>query len=155
MEKRCFKCEKTKPVLDFYKHAGMADGRLGKCIECAKIDVKKRYNTEPEKLRAYELKRNKLPARRASKKDYLKTWRKKNRDKSRAHKEIGRKTAAGKIQREPCSVCGTNKYVHAHHDDYSKPLVVLWLCAKHHKLRHKELDESNGKIEYTKRSSSP
>lgn len=24
----------------------------------------------------------------------------------------------------------------AHHDDYSKPLEVRWLCPSHHKLHH-------------------
>lgn len=41
----------------------------------------------------------------------------------------------GKIQRMPCEVCGETKS-HAHHDDYSKPLQVKWLCPKHHKELH-------------------
>ncbi len=32
-----------------------------------------------------------------------------------------------------CSDCGETK-VEAHHEDYSKPLDVEWLCKKHHKL---------------------
>lgn len=40
--KICFKCGIEKELSRFYKHSGMLDGRLGKCIECTKNDVAKR-----------------------------------------------------------------------------------------------------------------
>ena len=43
----------------------------------------------------------------------------------------------GRLTRQPCEVCGEIK-VHAHHDDYSLPLDVRWLCAKHHVRQHLE-----------------
>ncbi len=45
----------------------------------------------------------------------------------------------GEIKRLPCEVCGTDKNVHGHHEDYLKPLDLKWLCCKHHIARHKEL----------------
>ena len=36
----------------------------------------------------------------------------------------------GKIQREPCKVCGEKAEMH--HEDYSQPLLIDWLCRKHH-----------------------
>lgn len=42
----------------------------------------------------------------------------------------------GKITKQPCEVCGA--VAQAHHDDYSKPLEVRWLCPVHHKQEHKE-----------------
>ncbi len=44
----------------------------------------------------------------------------------------------GKITRQPCEVCGTAENVEAHHDDYSKPLQVRWLCRAHHNQHHVE-----------------
>lgn len=32
--------------------------------------------------------------------------------------------------------------VQAHHDDYSKPLEVRWLCVPHHALHHKQLRQA-------------
>jgi hypothetical protein len=37
----------------------------------------------------------------------------------------------GKIIRGICEVCGDPK-TEGHHDDYSQPLRVRWLCKKHH-----------------------
>ena len=41
------------------------------------------------------------------------------------------------IKPKSCSRCGiTDKPLHGHHFDYSKPLEVLWLCKKCHGLEH-------------------
>lgn len=42
---------------------------------------------------------------------------------------------SGKLVRQGCEVCGETK-THAHHDDYSKPLEVRWLCVAHHHDHH-------------------
>lgn len=45
----------------------------------------------------------------------------------------------GKLKKGPCEICGTRRRVQAHHEDYSKPLKVRWLCIKHHHAEHKRL----------------
>jgi hypothetical protein len=41
----------------------------------------------------------------------------------------------GKIVPQLCEVCGEK--AEAHHDDYGQPLLVRWLCFKHHRQHHK------------------
>jgi len=40
------------------------------------------------------------------------------------------------IERQLCEVCG-NPDTEAHHDDYSKPLEIRWLCFEYHREWHK------------------
>lgn len=41
----------------------------------------------------------------------------------------------GKIIKETCSKCD-NVLAEAHHEDYNKPLEVVWLCRECHLLHH-------------------
>lgn len=41
----------------------------------------------------------------------------------------------GALVRKPCEVCSRDK-VEGHHDDYSLPLDIRWLCKKHHMALH-------------------
>lgn len=45
----------------------------------------------------------------------------------------------GKIKKQPCEVCGSDNS-QAHHEDYSKPLEVKWLCRIHHLEIHSQYD---------------
>lgn len=58
-------------------------------------------------------------------------WNAANPEKRRAHKRVEYAVKVGRLVRQPCEACGDEK-VTAHHDDYSKPLEVRWLCRPHH-----------------------
>lgn len=56
-------------------------------------------------------------------------------DRRAAHQAVQTAVRNGTLIAQPCSVCGSAK-AHGHHDDYSKPLDVEWLCHRHHMERH-------------------
>lgn len=52
---------------------------------------------------------------------------------------VARDIRAGLITKGACVVCGNGNAV-AHHEDYSKPRDVVWLCLSHHQKRHAEMN---------------
>jgi hypothetical protein len=62
-----------------------------------------------------------------------------------ARRTVNYEIRMGRLVRQPCEKCGTADRVHAHHDDYSKPLSVRWLCRTHHDEHHRLAgDKRNG-----------
>jgi len=138
--KECFKCKTIKPLAEFYKHSQMVDGHLNKCKECTKNDATTHRNKNLEKVRAYDRERAKNPDRQKMSAEVNKLWRQEDRRRSKAHNAVARAIAKGSLVRSPCVRCGETKSL-AHHEDYDKPLDVMWLCQPCHKQRHKELKE--------------
>ena len=63
---------------------------------------------------------------------------KKNPHKIKARKKLRRQVKIGNIVRPTvCSDCGsTDRKIQAHHNDYSKPLDVVWVCSLCHAKIH-------------------
>lgn len=57
-------------------------------------------------------------------------------EKRRAVQAVNSAVRDGRMEREPCEVCGATERVEGHHDDYSLPLDVRWLCKRHHDAHH-------------------
>lgn len=53
----------------------------------------------------------------------------------KARKAVGKAVRIGELVRMPCEICGDFP-THGHHDDYSRPLDVRWLCPFHHVAHH-------------------
>ena len=56
----------------------------------------------------------------------------------RARSEAQYAMRTGRLVPQPCEECGAER-VEAHHDDYSRPLDVRWLCRRHHSYQHRAL----------------
>ena len=135
--KSCFKCKKEKLLSEFYKHKRMGDGHLNKCKACAKNDVASHRINNLDKIRAYDRKRGS----RQDKK-YRDDYKEKFPLKYKAHNIVSNAIRDGKLFKEPCEKCGSETRIHAHHDDYSKPLNVRWLCATAHHQWHAKNGEA-------------
>lgn len=138
--KECFKCKTVKPLSEFYKHSGMADGHLNKCKACAKSDVAKHREENIEDIRAYDRARAKNKERIKQAVEVTRAWRAEDSRRMAAHNAVARAIKSGRLKKKPCERCASEKSV-AHHDDYNKKLDVMWLCQPCHKQRHKEIDE--------------
>jgi len=109
----CWMCKKRKERDRFYvnkKHYGGVDST---CIKCRKEYDKNR-----------------------SRAGYYKKYSKENKQKIQAKWKAQYAIKTGKLKKQPCEVCG-NKKAEKHHEDYSKPLEVKWLCHKHHMEFHR------------------
>jgi hypothetical protein len=170
MHKRCFKCGLTKARTEFYAHPKMADRLLGKCKECTKSDVAAHREANLESVRAYDLQRAKTPHRKAWLQEHRRTpkhkaWRREyhktpqykawrsqymkvflqkdvEQFKRMARIMVGNAIRDQRLLCEPCEICGSLDRVEAHHDDYSRPLDIRWLCFAHHREVHGQVAAS-------------
>lgn len=140
----CLKCGKFKPLTEFYS------SNKSSCKDCVKLAVRKNRTEKVDYYREYDRKRSNNPERVFSRAAYSATEKGKavaskakqryaDKDKQRkaAHYLLANAVRDGRIRRLACEVCGADK-TEAHHPDYRMPLVVTWLCGKHHKQLHKE-----------------
>lgn len=69
---------------------------------------------------------------------------------SLAHNMVARALFYGDLVRpDRCTKCGVeHPKLHAHHEDYSKPLEVIWLCPSCHRIEHSDKID---KVEYPAR----
>ena len=135
MQKQCFKCRAVLPIDEFYKHPMMADGHLNKCKLCTRLDVIANRIRRLEYYRDYDRARG-TRGRGVSDGKSLARHRRLHPQKAKTWAATGNAIRDGRLIRQPCEVCG-HEPAEAHHDDYSKPLDVRWLCTKHHAEHHK------------------
>lgn len=137
--KICFKCQQQKVLKDFYAHERMSYGHFNKCKECAKKDTAAHREKNIDKIRALDRKRSKKIKYKKQRATIVNATRKNHPEFAKAHNAVRTAIIKGALKRMPCEKCGSTLKIHAHHDDYFKPMDIKWLCATHHRARHREL----------------
>lgn len=119
----------------------MKDGHLNKCIDCTKNDVALHKTNNLEAVREYDRRRGSYPERIRKSMLYTRKYRLENRIKYKAHTAVkiaiknGTLIKPNKCENKNCKEIIIHQ-MEAHHDDYSKPLDVIWLCSVCHKRKH-------------------
>lgn len=100
------------------------------------LDRQRYYRNREKRLKAQA-------AWRAANPDRMNELRKadadRNPERRRVYKLVQRALKSGAIVKpDACQECGSSAVkLHAHHDDYAKPLEVRWLCAGCHGRQHR------------------
>jgi len=90
---------------------------------------------------------NFIPLQNDAKPEFLSKWKiRKRRAQKDPFSEIRKQTRNktrqlvidGKIKKKNCLICNCKEVV-AHHEDYSNPFNIIWLCEKHHKEYHQKI----------------
>lgn len=137
--KMCRTCNEEKVLEDFYKHPRMMDGRLNHCKPCKRAYANKHRDENLDRIRAYDRRRAKEPGRLEHLRQNVIKQKARYPEKVVARTAVGNAIRDGRLIRCKCERCSETVGVHAHHEDYSKPLDVMWLCPICHAARHKEL----------------
>lgn len=152
METRiCSKCRIEKTFDNFYKNSSKKLGIDYQCKECCK-ESKKIYNSKPE---TRELRRANgyIIRKREDVKKYQREYKRKYSNdkheiiKYKARQEVKKAVLNNILEKESvCSLCYSDKFrIEAHHEDYSKPLDVIWCCSRCHADIHYGRININGK----------
>lgn len=147
--KKCTTCT-NKPLSEFSKDASRKDGLQNKCKECdsayAKTEERKRSMKAYDKSDAgkashakYHAKYSKTESGKAIRAKGNAKYQVANPVKKKAHYLLSYAIESEKIARPTiCEECPSTKKIEGHHEDYSFPLVVRWLCQICHIAWHKE-----------------
>lgn len=102
------------------------------CNECNNARLREYYARNPEKLRAYK-------AAYGREHPWMRSFDRNEASLAKnARQKVCHAIKSGGLVKGVCEVCGSEDS-RAHHDDYSKPLEVRWLCPLHHKALHREV----------------
>lgn len=124
-EKECSKCLIIKPLDNFYKASDRKDGHRANCKDCHGKHMKSLAKNNGDHYLTRIAKRyiDKFPLRK------------------KARNAVAYAIRVGNLIRpNRCESCEKKCRPQGHHDDYSKLLIVRWLCA----LCHGEWHTANG-----------
>ena len=129
MKKKCSRCKKHGVPL--MVHNRQTDKTYYWCRPCNSKRMKKYRATEKGKIKFY--------------KAVYKSIRK-NKGKQLARLSLNYQVSIGNVAKpDRCSKCRKKKKLQGHHEDYSKPLKVKWLCIGCHADEHRKIKKHEKK----------
>jgi len=134
----CYQCTSLKDKEWRLRTGRTLRLRTGKC-RCGQeiAPYSKCYCTDCMTIKRRDyLKRNPDVKRKLWQKAKERSERPDNKFKYHARQMVRNAIRCGMLTKQPCVKCGKIK-VDAHHEDYTKPLDVIWLCRRHHAEIHK------------------
>lgn len=156
--KTCGQCKEEKDESEFYRR-GRADDRLRSyCKICSHKLREEYYENNKERLREYSRRNGKENRERVYERRRLNSERVNELARSYYRKDIIKMKTRDKVRwaidsgrlvrPETCSKCGEECKPNAHHEDYSKPLEVIWLCTKCHGKTYRKKDHLNEELQH-------
>lgn len=146
-------CDVVKPYSEFYPHKVGLGGRRSRCTICERAAC----NTDHRRATMKKWRATAAPhiheRAMARSYDHVKRHRAKYPEKARAVRKVRHEMESGRLVAPAlCEDCGImpkprrdgRRGLHAHHEDYSLPLAVNWLCAECHVRRHSAALKGNG-----------
>jgi hypothetical protein len=108
--------------------------------ELARIRARKHYWANAEKAKVKSKAWRKANPEKC--RGYYEKYRAQNPEKAAAMWEVWNAKVRGKlVEPKCCADCGEAAKLDAHHEDYSKPLDVVWICRTCHAARHLKVRE--------------
>ena len=136
-DKKCSVCGVVKPVMEFPTHT-YPSGKIRPLAFCSICHAKRCrdwYYKNKDRRKAY----NSTPQGLARMRKSFEAYRLRHPDKTSAHIKAMTARRSGKLIRPTeCSSCRKPCIPQGHHEDYSKPLEVIWLCRACHGAIHRK-----------------
>lgn len=137
-KKPCSRCKRWLSLLGFYRDSRLSSGYSSRCKQCeyqGHLNYSHQYyRTNRDRiLRQCAQYRQTPQGKRFARREDIRQ-RTLHPEKYQARYIANTAIQSGALKRLPCECCGAK--AEAHHDDYSKPLEVRWLCRLHHQQHH-------------------
>lgn len=135
--KSCTNCRAEKPAEAFYRNPLTRDGLGSWCKECDRARNRTRYTKSYRKTSGYAVAQAKYRGSEKSRENSRRYLSENRGERVLAREAVNAAIRHGRMTRpDRCVSCGTGCVPHGHHDDYSKPLAVRWLCPPCHTAAH-------------------
>ena len=120
---KCSTCGEEKDESCFYKDNSFKRGYSYRCKDCVRL------SRQTPEMRAHLAAKQRARYHADPMADY----------KRECSSLVSKAVKAGVIDKlDACEHCGSEEKLYGHHDDYLKPLDVVWLCGPCHKIADKE-----------------